>query len=147
VPNEEPRALIQSQPEPMHSVSSAAVDFTAELTFGRARFRVCPARELTHFDMAISKRNRNIYYLLCTSQGLMLTRVTASPWHLSRPASHSVMVRRAAEPLTSAQTSMPPSSHGPSSSQTQLLDCAKQKHREITFRMASDSTKNRLKCF
>lgn len=52
LPNKEPRGLIQSQPELMHTVSSAAVDFTAELTFGRARFEVRPAQELTHFDIS-----------------------------------------------------------------------------------------------
>lgn len=77
----------------------------------------------------------------------MLTRVTVSPWHLSRPASHSVMVRWAAEPVTSAQIWMPPSSHSPSSSQTQLLDCAKQKHTGKTTQDGIQLNKKQTKMF
>lgn len=112
------------------------------------KYFVTKSWHILTYPIAISKMSLNISYLLCSSQGVMLTRVTVSPWHLSRPASHSVMVWRAAEPLTSAQISMPPSSHSPSSSQTQVLDCANQKHRGKALRMSFDSTKKtRIKCF
>lgn len=73
--------------------------------------------------------NHNTSHLVCASQGLMLTMVTVCPRHWSRPTSHSVMVWWALKSLTAAQTRMPPSSHGASSSHTQLLDRAEQGHR------------------
>lgn len=49
LPNEGPWAV---RPEPMHTAPWAAVGFTAQPVFDRAWFEVCPAQELTHFDLS-----------------------------------------------------------------------------------------------
>lgn len=42
------------------TVSSAVKDFTAELTFGRAKFKVYPDQELTHFDISSSNKQNKV---------------------------------------------------------------------------------------
>lgn len=50
----------------MHTVLLAAVNFTAELTFDRARFEVCPAQELTHFDISHGNTQNEPQHILFT---------------------------------------------------------------------------------
>lgn len=144
------KALIQSWPDAQPHQLWGLSQQSLLLAEQGSKYVLTKSWHILTYPPAICKIKHNISYLLCMSQGLMLTRVTVFPRHLSSPTSHSVMVWRAAEPLTSAHTWAPPSSHSPSSSQTQVLDGTKQKHRGKTFRIAPKSPKKpklQITCF